>query len=73
MVKAKPYGTVYVLDRCLTSDAHEDGATIIEAPSGRLYYRCLHDTCTGKRWADAKAALDLPPRPTRTGAHVPIG
>jgi hypothetical protein len=69
-VKIKPYGTVYVLDRCLTSDAHEDGATIIEAPSGRLYYRCLHDTCTGKRWADAKATLDLPQRPTRTSDHT---
>ena len=68
VVKAKPYGTVYVLDRCLTSDAHDDGATIIEAPSGRLYYRCLHDTCTGKRWADAKAALDVPPRPARRRA-----
>jgi replicative DNA helicase len=71
VVKAKPYGTVYVLDRCLTSDAHDDGATIIEAPSGRLYYRCLHDTCTGKRWADAKAALDVPQRPARRSAVPP--
>jgi hypothetical protein len=70
-VKAKPYGTVYVLDRCLTSDAHEDGATIIEAPSGRLYYRCLHATCTGKRWADAKATLDLPQRPARSSDSPP--
>ena len=69
VVKAKPYGTVYVLDRCLTSDAHDDGATIIEAPSGRLYYRCLHDTCTGKRWADAKAALDVPAPDSHRRSH----
>lgn len=61
--KIRDYGTVYVLDECLTSTAHTDGASIIECPSGMLLYRCQHDSCADKRWADAKAALGLADRP----------
>jgi hypothetical protein len=61
--KSKPGGAVYLLDRCLTSDAHEDGAALLEQPSGVLSYRCQHDTRAGKRWADAKPALRFPERP----------
>ena len=42
--KNRRYGTAYVLDRCLTSDAHDDGAAIIERPDGALGYRCQHNT-----------------------------
>lgn len=61
-VKPRAYGTVYQLDRCLTSEAHDDGAVIIEHPGGALAYRCQHNTCAGKQWADAKQALTFPER-----------
>jgi replicative DNA helicase len=70
-VKAKPYGTVYALDRCLTSDAHADGAAVLEFADGKVIYRCQHNGCAGKRWADAKAALDVPPRPGRAAGAPP--
>jgi hypothetical protein len=55
----RTYGTAYVLDSCLTSTAHEDGAAILELASGALDYRCHHNTCTGKGWADVRPALGL--------------
>lgn len=59
---AKPYGTVYELDRCLTSTDHEDGAAIVELKSGALAYRCHHNSCAGRTWSDARVALGLPSR-----------
>jgi len=55
--KAKSYGTVFELDRCLTSSDHTDGAVVIEMASGALAYRCLHNRCGGKSWADVRDAL----------------
>jgi hypothetical protein len=53
------YGLAYCLDRCLTSTSHNDGAAIIELASGALDYRCHHNSCRGKGWPDARAALGL--------------
>lgn len=60
--KPTNYGVVYQLDRCVTSDAHDDGATIIEFVSGALAYDCQHNGCSGKKWADAKTILRIPKR-----------
>jgi archaellum biogenesis ATPase FlaH len=61
---AKSYGMIYELDRCLTSTEHNDGAAIIEMSSGALVYRCHHNSCADRSWADARAALGLPNRET---------
>jgi hypothetical protein len=53
------YGTVYKLDRCLTSTDHTDGAAITELPSGALAYRCHHNRCSTCSWSDAREALGL--------------
>lgn len=60
--RAKPWGTVLELDRCLTSDDHTDAACIIEFPSGALAYRCLHNRCADKTWADVRGILGVPKR-----------
>ncbi len=58
--KLREYGTVYALDRCLTSNDHTDGAALIQLTSGAMVYRCHHDRCSGKHWnPDAKRALGL--------------
>ncbi len=57
--KTSPYGRVLQLDRCLTSTEHDDGACIIEFPSGALAYRCQHASCAGKGWLDARVTLKL--------------
>lgn len=60
-VKERGGVTVYQLDRCLTSDDHTDGAAILALPSGAVAYRCHHNRCRDKGWADARAALGLDP------------
>ncbi len=66
--KPKSYGIVLLLDRCLTSTEHEDGACILEFPSGALSYKCQHASCQGKGWEDAKEALGLRRRNATDGA-----
>ena len=63
------YGVAYSLDRCLTSSDHNDGAAIIELASGALDYRCHHNSCRGKGWSDARAALGLPAPGASAGAR----
>ncbi len=58
--KPREYGTVYCLDRCLTSNDHTDGAALIQLTSGATVYRCHHNRCRDKHWnPDAKRALGL--------------
>ncbi|HLH23488.1 MAG TPA: hypothetical protein VK066_13280 [Chloroflexota bacterium] len=53
------YGTVYALDRCLTSADHSDGAAITELANGALAYVCHHNRCRDKGWRDVRAPLGL--------------
>jgi hypothetical protein len=55
----KVYATVFKLHHCLTSDDHQDGACILEFPSGALAYRCHHDRCAGKGWAEVRDRLGV--------------
>lgn len=48
--KERAYGTVYALDRCLTSDDHTDGAAFLEFDNGALAYVCHHNRCQDKGW-----------------------
>lgn len=68
--KQRAGSAIYVLDRCLTSQDHTDGACIIERPDGMLLYVCHHDRCQGKTWHDAKGALKVPERPEPTSAQA---
>lgn len=65
--KRRDYGTIYELDQCLTSNDHNTGASIIKFPNGAVGYRCLHDRCSDKRWADIKTVLNIP-----TGSTTPV-
>lgn len=58
--KERDYATLYELSSCLTSDDHDSGASLIQFPSGAVAYRCLHDSCSGKSWADVKHVLGVP-------------
>ena len=64
---------VYVLDRCLTSDDHTDGAAIIVFPSGAVSYRCLHNRCQGKGWADVREVLGFRTEPAAPVTATPNG
>ena len=65
----KPYqgGTLYQLDTCPFSSAHEDGAYVIQFGSGALFAGCHHNSCKGKSWADLREIYE-PNRPKPTPA-----
>lgn len=71
--KTAPYGDVWPLHQCLTSDAHETGAVIIQFPNGALAYKCQHTRCRDKTWADAKAALGIVGRERPSGGTADAG
>lgn len=66
--KKLKYGrTIYPLGRCLTSDAHTDGACIT-LENGMAGYKCHHDSCSAKTWQDVKPVL-FPAHPASQPAH----
>jgi RecA-family ATPase len=51
-------GRIYVLEKCIFNSSHTpDEASIIEAPNGKLYYQCFHDSCKGKTWKKARMLI----------------
>lgn len=66
----KPWqgGTMYLLDSCPFSSAHEDGAYAIQFPSGAIAAGCHHNSCQGKTWQDLRAMYD----PAHTKVEAPI-
>jgi hypothetical protein len=62
---AKGDGLTFRLEKCLASDDHTDGAALLLTTSGqeagKIAYKCCHDSCSGKQWADVKQVV-LPAR-----------
>lgn len=61
----KPYGdgTLFILDQCPFSDAHQDGAYAIQFKSGAIFAGCHHNSCGGgiQRWKDLKQKYEGTP------------
>jgi len=57
--KVKPNGaaTYYQLEHCLFDSAHVKDAAIIQDTSGKLGYKCFHDSCRDKGWKEAREAI----------------
>lgn len=57
----KPYrtGQKYILEHCVFDDSHTaPDAAVFQYPDGLLGYRCLHDSCQGKRFSDFIRKVD---------------
>jgi len=50
--------TVAVLEQCVFNLDHRLSAVIIGWPNGMRSYRCRHNSCLSKHWADAKAVIE---------------
>ena len=50
--------TVAVLEQCIFDPNHHLSAVIIGWPNGMRSYRCRHNSCLGKHWADAKEIIE---------------
>ena len=56
----------WVLDHCPFNPEHKHpDAAIFRQPTGRLGFKCLHNSCADKDWAEFRAVYD-PPRPAWT-------
>ena len=57
-VKRHGESTLYVLEECLFNPDHNNGeAAVGQMDNGALFYKCFHDSCSDKKWADAKEAI----------------
>ena len=59
VIRTEPFdgsGVRYILEHCLFDDSHVGTSAILgRAPSGAIFYRCQHQSCSGRDWSDAKA------------------
>ncbi len=58
----KPWqgGTLFTLAQCPFSEAHTDGAYVIQFPNGAIHAACKHDSCGGgaQRWPELRARFE---------------
>ncbi len=71
--RVKPGFTVLELDRCLTSTDHTDGAALFELITGAVAYKCHHNGCAGKAWADVRERFGVGQRAQRPALESPSG
>lgn len=58
-VKAGTGYTKYVLDECPFDPNHKaPDSMILKQPSGAIGFKCLHDSCEGKRWQDVRLKFE---------------
>lgn len=57
-VKQESGGARYCLKECVFDPSHSPNeAGIFQATTGKLSYQCFHQTCQGRKWADARAKI----------------
>jgi putative DNA primase/helicase len=60
VLKVKEHGgsRLHCLAACLFDPAHNaNEAAIGQAPDGKLFYQCFHNSCKGRTWAEAREAI----------------
>lgn len=51
-------GKRYILAACLFDSSHTGtSAALGRSKDGAVFYKCMHDSCSGKTWSDVKAKL----------------
>ncbi|MBQ1297142.1 MAG: AAA family ATPase [Clostridiales bacterium] len=51
--------TKYILDECPFDANHKaPDSMILKQPSGAIGFKCLHDSCQGKRWQDVRVMFE---------------
>jgi hypothetical protein len=63
-VKARPDGrgrTIYILKECPFDSSHADpDACVMQDGAGKLYAKCLHDSCSGRGWQAFRDKIGRP-------------
>lgn len=60
--KATGKGRAFLLKKCLFDDDHgaRGESAVLQEADGKLSYKCMHDTCVSRRWADVRDKLGKP-------------
>ena len=56
-IKQHSAGTMFCLGTCLFNPEHGKDAAIIQMSSGKLIYKCFHDSCQNITWEDAQKSI----------------
>lgn len=52
-------GRRYILAQCLFDASHTGSEAVLgKSPSGAVFYKCQHDSCSTRRWADVRALFE---------------
>lgn len=52
-------GKRYILEACVFDPTHVGtGAALGRTPSGAIFYRCQHNSCSGRKWADVRRLFE---------------
>lgn len=52
-------GTKYILDSCFFDESHKGkDAAIFEMQNGAIAYKCLHNSCSHKKWQDVRLLFE---------------
>lgn len=69
-VKNKDGRTIYILDQCPFNPNHNQGEVCItQDASGKLGFKCFHNSCAGKTWSEAREAIG-DPKPFYQGSQT---
>jgi len=64
VVRTEPFdgsGVRYILEHCLFDDSHVGTSAVLgRTPTGAIFYRCQHQSCSERDWQAAKALFDVP-------------
>lgn len=64
VTRSEPYqgGVRYILEQCVFNPDHKGtSAAAFQRPDGKLGYKCQHDGCQEKTWADVRKLLEQHP------------
>jgi len=56
-MKNKNGADFYCLKNCVFDSSHVNEAAIVQNSDGKLTYQCFHDSCSDKKWTDAKLVI----------------
>lgn len=58
VVRSEPFdgtGVRYILEHCVFDSSHDRTSAILgRAPSGAIFYKCQHDSCSNRGWKEVK-------------------
>ena len=66
--------TKYILEECAFDSSHKaPDACLLKMPSGALAYKCLHNSCNGRKWQDFRLLYEPDAYDDEDDGHIERG